>query len=148
MSLITLSGKKSSGKIFAGKNFRRGKIFVTWPKFNHSPAEIVCWNFSSGKIIRHLSKFSSLFPDEIFPDKVTYHWILMSIVRGGGLRGSYFLQFRSIFCQILQFRTYSGPKKYYLIGPFYAGPNLTLAPFTPALIPPIFNNFPLQPGRK
>ena len=44
------------GKSFVGENFRRGK-------------------FSSGKIFvgenfRHLTKISSLFPDEVFPDKV------------------------------------------------------------------------------
>ena len=34
----------------------------------------------------------------------------------------------------------------YLIGPFYAGPNLTPAPFTPALITPLAN-FGLTPIR-
>ena len=37
-------------------------------------------------------------------------------------------------------------KKKYLIGPFYAGPNLTPAPFTPALIAPEAN-FGLTPIR-
>ena len=33
---------------------------------------IVGENSSSGKNIRHLTKISSLFPDEVFPDKLTY----------------------------------------------------------------------------
>ena len=38
---------------------------------NLSSEKIVCrGKFSSGKNIRHLTKISLLFPDEVFPDKV------------------------------------------------------------------------------
>ena len=68
--------KFSPGKIFAGENFRRGKF---------SPGKIFVGEnfrrgkFSSGKIFvgenfRHLTKISSLFPDEVFPDKVFNHF--------------------------------------------------------------------------
>ena len=46
-----VGAKVSSGKIFAGGKFSSGKIFV-------------------GENFRHLTKISSLFPDEVFPDKV------------------------------------------------------------------------------
>ena len=49
-------GKFRRGKIFVGEKFRRGKI---------SPGK----NFAREKF-RHLPKISSLFPDEVFPDKV------------------------------------------------------------------------------
>ena len=46
-----VEGKLVWGDLLSGKIIRRGK-------------------FSLGKIIRHLTKISSLFPDELFPDKV------------------------------------------------------------------------------
>ena len=43
----------SPGKIFVGAKVSSGKIFV-------------------GENFRHLTKISSLFPDEVFPDKVYF----------------------------------------------------------------------------
>ena len=51
------SGQKfRRGKSFVGQKFRRGKF---------SPGKIFV-----GENFRHLTKISSLFPDEVFPDKV------------------------------------------------------------------------------
>ena len=47
------------GKLVYGENLLSGKI-------------VRRGKFSSGKKILHLTKFSSLFPDEDFPDKVSY----------------------------------------------------------------------------
>ena len=67
-------GKISRGKIFAGekyspgKNIRRRKIFAGE---KYSPGK----NIRRGKIFAgekfRLPKISSLFPDEIFPEKVS-----------------------------------------------------------------------------
>ena len=57
----------------SGKIVRRGKI-------------VCSGKFSSGKKIRDLTKLSSLFPDEVFPDKASYQYgilvmnILVSLV--------------------------------------------------------------------
>ena len=73
-------GKSFVGaKVSSGQKFRRGKSFVgakvsSGQKFRRGKS-FVGAKVSSGKIFagenfRHLTKISSLFPDEVFPDKV------------------------------------------------------------------------------
>ena len=53
------------------------KIYRLWKLIlgeNSSSGKINCGGkFSSGKNIRHLTEISSLFLDEVFPDKVSFH---------------------------------------------------------------------------
>ena len=63
--------------LFSVKSFLEGKLVYGE---NLSSGKIVRrGKFSSGKKIRHLTKFSSLFPDEVFPDKVSYHYGILEM---------------------------------------------------------------------
>ena len=63
--------------IFLVKSFLEGKL-VYWE--NLPLGKIVCHGkFSLGKKIHHLTKFLSLFPDEVFPDKVGYQYGILVI---------------------------------------------------------------------
>ena len=65
--------------LFSTKSFVEGKLvyreILSSVKINRRRKQFVGENFrwekfSQGKNIRHLTKILSLFPDEVFPDKV------------------------------------------------------------------------------
>ena len=63
--------------IFSVKSFLEGKLVY---RENLPLGKIVrCGKFSSGKKILHLTKFPSLFPDEVFLDKVSYQYGILVI---------------------------------------------------------------------